>query len=249
MTEPLLASEALRLVEIAEDGGIPVRLIGGAAIWCRASERARHLFGREFEDIDLVAHKRTSRGLRDLLETEGFEPERVFNATHGAGRLLYHSADGSHDLDVFLDSFDMSHKLYLGDRIEIEAPTLPAADLLLTKLQIAELNRKDASDTLMLLWDHDLAEQDGPHNLNVRRICELCGGDWGLFTTITDNLGRTRVVVEEFDLDVAERNGLVAKIDRLIHAMTDAPKTARWKVRARVGRRVKWYEVPEEVVR
>jgi hypothetical protein len=249
MTEPLLASEALRLVENAEGGGIPVRLIGGAAIWCRASERARHLFGREFGDLDVVAYKRMSRALRDLLETEGYEPERVFNATHGAGRLLYHSGDGRYDIDVFLDTFDMSHKLYLGDRIEIETPTLPAADLLLTKLQIAELNRKDASDTLMLLWDHDLAEQDGPHCLNVRRVGDLCGGDWGLFTTINDNLGRTRAVVDELDLDPAERSTLVARIDGLIQAMLNAPKTARWKVRARVGRRVRWYEVPEEVVR
>jgi hypothetical protein len=249
MTEPLLASEALRLVELAEGGGIPVRLIGGAAIWCRASERARHLFGREFEDLDVVAHKHTSRALRDLLEAEGYEPERVFNATHGAGRLLYHSADGSHDVDVFLDAFEMSHKLYLGDRIEIEAPTLPAADLLLTKLQIAELNRKDASDTLMLLWDHRLADQDGPHHLNVQRVCDLCGSDWGLFTTINDNLRRTRELVGEFHLDAAERDSLVTRIDGLTQAMSDAPKTTRWKVRAKVGRRVRWYEVPEEVVR
>jgi hypothetical protein len=249
MTEPLLASEALRLVEIAEDGGTPVRLIGGAAIWYRASERARQLFGREFADLDVVAHKRTSRALRDLLESEGYEPERVFNATHGAGRLLYHSADGGHDVDVFLDTFEMSHKLYLGDRIEIEATTLPAADLLLTKLQIAELNRKDASDTLMLLWDHDLADQDGPHHLNVKRVCDLCGSDWGLFTTINDNLRRTGELVDEFHLDAAERDSLVTKIDGLTDAMSHAPKTARWKVRARVGRRVRWYEVPEEVVR
>jgi hypothetical protein len=139
--------------------------------------------------------------------------------------------------------------LDLGDRIEVEALTLPAADLLLTKLQIAELNRKDASDTLMLLWDHDLAEQDGSHSLNVRRVCAVCGGDWGLFTTINDNLDSTRAVVNEFDLDSTERSALVARIDGLIQAMSDAPKTARWKVRARVGRRVRWYEVPEEVVR
>ncbi|MDP9224457.1 MAG: hypothetical protein M3P18_11515, partial [Actinomycetota bacterium] len=227
----------------------PLRLVGGVAIWCRASSEARHLFGREFDDLDLVAHKRMSRPLRDLLEADGYVPERVFNATHGASRLLYHSADGSYQVDIFLDVFKMSHTLHLGDRIEVETPTLPAADLLLTKLQIAELNRKDASDTLMLLWNHDLAEQDGPHSLNVRRVCDLCGSDWGLFTTINDNLGRTRTVVDELELDSADRSELVARIDRLIQAMTDAPKTAKWKVRARVGRRVRWYEVPEEVVR
>lgn len=249
MTELPLASEALRLIEVAEKGDIPLRLIGGVAIWCRASEEARHLFGRDFEDLDLVTHKRSSRPLRDLLESEGYLPERVFNATHGASRLLYHSADGSYQVDVFLDVFEMSHTLELGDRIETETPTLPAAELLLTKLQIAELNRKDASDTLMLLWDHELSDQDGANNLNVRRVSDLCGADWGLFTTINDNLSRTRTLVDEFDLDEAQRSMLVAKIDRLVEAMTEAPKSAKWKVRARLGRRVKWYEVPEEVVR
>ena len=189
--------------------------------------------------------QRSSRPLRDVLEGEQYLPERVFNATHGASRLLYHSADGSYQVDIFLDVFEMSHTLDFGDRIEVETPTLPAAELLLTKLQIAELNQKDASDTLMLLWDHELADEDGATNLNVRRVCDLCSADWGLFTTINDNLSRTRTLVSEFDLDEAQQSRLVAKIDRLVEAMTEAPESTKWKVRARLGRRVKCTKCPK----
>jgi len=104
-----------------------VRLVGGAAIWIRASERARGLLGRDYPDLDLVAHRKQSRPLRDLLEELDYEPERTFNATHGARRLLYHARDRSFHLDVFLDEFVMSHTLDLGARLEIESPTLPAA--------------------------------------------------------------------------------------------------------------------------
>ena len=68
---------------------------------------------------------------------------------------------------MFLDTFEMSHTLDLGARLEAEPETLAAAELLLTKLQIAEINAKDLSDVAMLLWDHQPAGGDGPGQLNV----------------------------------------------------------------------------------
>ena len=122
-----------------------------------------------------------------VLEEEGFEPERVFNATHGARRLLYHGP-GGWQVDIFLDTFEMSHTLDLGTRLEAEPETLAAAELLLTKLQIAEVNAKDLSDTAMLLWDHEPAAADGPGLLNLDPVVSRCAADWGLYTTVTDNL-------------------------------------------------------------
>ena len=157
------------VVAAAAAHSIPVRLIGGVAIWLRASAAARAALGRSYPDIDLVAHKRQSRELRAVLEEEGLEPERVFNATHGARRLLYHGP-GGWQVDVFLDTFEMSHTLDLGARLEAEPETLAAAELLLTKLQIAEVNRKDLSDAAMLLWDHEPAAADGPGLLNLAPV-------------------------------------------------------------------------------
>jgi len=249
--EPPMVTAGRSLVAAAAARGVAVRLLGGVAIWIRASAAARAALGRQYPDIDLVAHKRQSRDLRGLLEERALQPERVFNATHGARRLLYHSPDpdsGWH-VDVFLDIFEMSHPMDLGTRLEAEAETLPAAELMLTKLQIAEVNAKDLSDVAMLLWDHEPGDGDGPGRLNLARMAEACGADWGLYTTVTDNLAGCAGLLDELVATAADRARIAGRIDAAIRALQEAPKTISWRMRARVGRRVRWYEVPEEVVR
>jgi hypothetical protein len=244
--EPPLVAEGRRLVEEASAAGVAVRLFGGVAVWLRSTPATRAALGRDYEDIDLVAHRRASREVRELLEQAGYEPQRMFNATHGATRLLFHAREGEHHVDVFLDDFRMSHELDLGARLEAESPTLPAAELLLAKLQVAEINRKDLTDAAMLLADHEPGDRDAPGRLNVAHVCEVCAADWGLYTTITDNLARLRELADELPIDGAT---LTARIDALAAALEDAPKTGRWRMRARIGRRKRWYETPEEVER
>jgi hypothetical protein len=236
------------IVAQAAARSIPVRLLGGIAIWIRGSAAARDLLGRDYPDIDLVAHRKQSRALRALLEETGFEPERVFNATHGARRLLYHGPDGWH-IDVFLDTFEMSHTLDLGAKLEAEPETLAAAELLLTKLQIAEVNHKDLSDTAMLLWDHEPAGHDGPGKINVSRLAATCAADWGLYTTVTDNLRACAEVLAGLVTAAADRDRIGSRIGAVTQALEAAPKSMSWQVRARVGRRVRWYQLPEEVTR
>jgi hypothetical protein len=247
--EPEIVTEGRRLVEEAAARGIAARLLGGIAIWLRASEAARAALGRSYPDLDLAARKRQSRGLRDLLEELGYEPERVFNATHGAQRLLYHAPDRRWHIDVFLDEFVMSHTLGLGERLDVEFPTLPAAELLLTKLQVAELNRKDASDTAMLLLDHEPAETDGDGRVNLAHVARVTSSDWGLYTTVTDNLAKVRDLLPELLPGEAQRATVSSRLDAIERRLEEAPKTRAWKLRAKIGRRKRWYELPEEVVR
>jgi hypothetical protein len=127
--------------------------------------------------------------------------------------------------------------------------TLPAADLLLTKLQIAEINRKDLSDVAMLLWDHEPAAGDGPGQVSMTRLATVCGDDWGLYTTVTDNLSQAAPLLAELALGEVDRARVAGRIEAIGHALEAAPKTMGWRMRAKVGRRVRWYEVPEEVVR
>jgi hypothetical protein len=248
-TIPPMVAAGRGRVAAAGARAIVVRLVGGVAIWIRASAAARAALGRAYPDIDLVAHKRQSRDLRAVLEDEGLEPERVFNATHGARRLLYHGPDGGWHVDVFLDTFEMSHTLDLGARLDAEDETLAAAELLLTKLQIAEVNRKDLSDAAMLLWDHEPADSDGPDQLNVARMAGVCGADWGLYTTVTDNLAACADLLGELVRDPGARGAISGRIGAITGSLESAPKTLAWRMRARVGRRVRWYELPEEVVR
>ena len=249
-SEPVMVAAGRGLVALAATAGIPARLIGGVAIWVRASPAARAALGRDYPDIDLVAHKRQSRALRTVLEDGGYQPERVFNATHGARRLLYHSPDGRWQVDVFLDTFEMSHTLDLGARLDTEPETLAATELLLTKLQIAEVNAKDISDTAMLLWDHEpVPGADGPQRLNLAQLARVCGADWGLYTTVTDNLAACSSQLGQLVADESARATIQARIETIRKGLGAAPKSLAWRMRAKVGRRVRWYELPEEVTR
>jgi hypothetical protein len=236
------------IVAAAAARSIPVRLVGGVAIWLRGSAAARAALGRGYPDIDLVAHRRQSRGLRAVLEDEGLAPERVFNAAHGARRLLYH-APGGWQVDVFLDTFEMSHTLDLGARLEAEPETLAAAELLLTKLQVAEINAKDLSDIAMLLWDHEPGDADGPGRLNLAPITARCATDWGLYTTATDNLSACAARLGDLVASPADRDRIAGRARVVARAVADVPKSLSWRARARVGRRARWYQLPEEVSR
>jgi hypothetical protein len=172
----------------------------------------------------------------------------VFNATHGARRLLYHGP-GGWQVDIFLDTFEMSHTLDLGARLEAEPETLAAAELLLTKLQIAEVNAKDLSDTAMLLWDHQPASADGPGLLNLSPVVARCAADWGLYTTVTDNLAKGAELLGSLIRTDADRSRIAARIAVITDALAAAPKSVGWQLRAKVGRRKRWYETPEEVIR
>jgi hypothetical protein len=141
----------------------------------------------------------------------------------------------------------MSHKLDLAARIDREPVVLPAAELLLTKLQIAELNRKDAADTAMLLLGHELADSDGAGVLNVSRVAEVCSDDWGLFTTVSDNLGTTRTLLPEIVGDDGRQRLADERAAAILTAMEEAPKSRSWRRRAKIGRRMRWYETPDEV--
>lgn len=244
-----LIDEGPRLAEVAAARGVVLRLFGGVAIWHRSAPATRVALGRDYGDLDYVAHRKGSRDLRDLLDAEGFVPERTFNAAHGDRRLIYHAHDGSFHIDVFLDRFDMSHTLDFSARLEIEEPTLPAADLLLAKLQVAQINRKDLTDAAMLLLDHELGEDDGPGRLGGSRLDEACGGDWGLYTTVTDNLTTLDDLAPSLPLRPERADALAGRSAALRRRLEEAPKTRAWRMRAKVGRRKRWYEVPEEVQR
>lgn len=246
--EPDMVAAGRSVVAAAAAHSVPVRLIGGVAIWLRSSPAARAALGRTYPDIDLVAHKKQSRKLRAVLEQEGFEPERVFNATHGARRLLYHGP-GGWQVDIFLDTFEMSHTLDLGTRLEAEPDTLAAAELLLTKLQIAEVNAKDLSDTAMLLWDHAPGPADGPGLLNLSAVTARCTADWGLYTTVTDNLAACAELLGSLGIPATDQSRIAGRAAAVADALAAAPKSMSWQLRAKVGRRKRWYELPEEVIR
>jgi Uncharacterised nucleotidyltransferase len=241
-----IETEAVRLLELAERKGVPLRLLGGLAIKLRAREGLPAPFRRTYADIDLVTAKGASGKTQAFLSEAGYTPHKAFNALNGNERLLFFDEPNDRQVDVFVGAFSMSHKIPLEGRVELEPGTLPVADLLLTKLQIAELNEKDVRDALALFLTHPVGDEDG-EVLNAARVAALCAGDWGLWRTITGNLETTREYVERYALPEEDKETARSRIDELLERIEREPKTRGWKLRAKVGERKRWYELPEEV--
>jgi len=244
-TRESLLALAGELIRLAEENGTRVRALGGLGIALRAPEANRAL-QREFADIDLAAGSKSRRQVTEALEQAGLQAEREFNALQGARRQIWWTPDRTTHVDVFLGEFKMCHSLDLDQRLPADHPALAAADLLLMKLQVVELNHKDVTDAAALLSTHRLDETDAIGSINRDRIVEVLAGDWGFYTTATDNLERLPELVSAVDPELARS---VAEAAAQIRVEVDAaPKSRAFKLRARVGRRKRWYEVPDESI-
>src|SRR5579872_1266128 len=128
--------------------------------------------------------------LTELLESLGHALDKRFNALHGGERLFFWDERDGRQLDVFVERFEMCHSLDLRKRLALDpaAATLPVADLMLTKMQIVEINQKDMVDPATLLQDHPLTEDET--GINLAYITELTRGDWGLQRTLEKTVDR-----------------------------------------------------------
>jgi hypothetical protein len=246
-------AEATRLVDGLRADGVLARLLGGLGVAAHDHTEPPEALGRDFADIDLVVRRKCARRCTDALVGLGYEPNSRFNALHGARRMLFYDRANGRQLDVFVGDFSMCHQLDLDDRLDRHPRALSAADLFLTKLQIVELNHKDVTDTVRLVLGHEVVDTDDApsdsadgDDLSLARVCAVTRTDWGWYTTVCDNVALVRDAAP--GLLPGERGALVAgRLDALLAVMRAAPKTARWKARAMVGRRKAWYELPEEV--
>jgi hypothetical protein len=225
------------VVAAANDAGVPLRLLGGVAVRLRCSGP-----DREFKDLDFATTKKASGDAQDLLRALGYEPHVGFNAMNARERLLFFDNAHGRQVDVFVGSFRMCHEIPLEGRLDGHAETVPLAELLLTKLQIVQLNEKDVRDAATLLDEHDVTDDDT--GVNGRRVAELCANDWGLWRTITDNFREVLVRLEDYAVD---RQRVAARLEELNRRIETADKSLAWRLRAKVGERKRWYELPEEV--
>lgn len=239
-----LVEEARELVAEAEASGLRVRLIGGIAIRLLLGARFDPAFERPHADIDAVTRRRDARALEELLARRGWVPAREFNALNGARRLLFHDPRSAAQVDVFVERFEMCHELPLADRLDEPGPAMPASDLLLTKLQIVELNDKDRSDLYALLRGCEIGAD--ARSLDPSRVAALTARDWGLHHTVELNLRR---LLDGLSAGVPGADRIGANVGALVHAMDEVPKSRGWRLRERVGERRRWYELPEEVDR
>ena len=245
--------EALGLVERAQAKGVYVRILGSTAFRIHSPEyvSAHEAMNRPLTDIDFAGYSKQDRAMEAFLQGEGYRlvVAAVTPEIFALRRIFNHPNNGIH-IDVFLDELNFCHKLPFRDRLEADSPTIPLAELVLEKTQIVTLNQKDIKDMLILLAAHPIGDND-QETINGKHIAGLLSKDWGLYYTTTLSLDKIRKGLETYRQPFSDQDveNIRARIDQLSRMIEEAPKSVGWKVRARVGPKVKWYNDVDEVER
>ncbi|MGC8873032.1 MAG: hypothetical protein ACP5SI_01115 [Chloroflexia bacterium] len=235
--------EAFRLVEQANLQGLTLRLLGSLAFYlhCPRYGHLQRKLGRRYTDIDLAGYSREAARIPRFFAELGYREEAEVNVLFAGQRMIFHHPGRPLHVDVFFDRLDFCHVIPWEGRLEVDSPTIPLAEMLLEKLQIVQINEKDIVDTCMLLLEHPLADHDNDA-IHVGRVARLCAQDWGLWRTVTFNLEKVVQMVQTYEqLSSEERARVVEQVQTLRERLDREPKDLRWRLRDRVGTRVKWY--------
>ncbi len=236
--------ESRRLIAAAGATGVTVRALGSVAVHLR-SPAGGPLLPREVRDIDLVTKRGARKAVTEVLTVAGYVPDEMFNVLHGARRLLFYDEPNQRKLDVFVGEFVMCHPIPIAERLDKHPLTVPLAELMLTKLQIVELTERDQRDIYNLTYHHEVADEDGS-GIEATYVAEVCARDWGLWRTARSTIERCTANIGHYEMQSGDRQLIVDRLTLLSERIDEAPKTARWKLRSRVGDRVRWYQEPEE---
>lgn len=245
--------EMRRIISVADERKVPLRILGGAAIrmHCPKNEYLYDQLKRvPKHDMDFVTYNKFRPLTRKLFVDLGYEPYVTMMMTGATGRhrQIFNDKEGNKAIDVFLGKLEMCHVIDYTNRLELDSPTVPLADLLLQKLQIVQTNEKDLQDTIILLTEHDLGSSD-KEVINSDYIARLLSNEWGFYYTVTQNLPKIKEFMNKYPLTDEDKKSVGERIDKLNSIIECTPKTLQWKLRAKVGPAKKWYNAVEEVER
>ncbi len=246
-----LINEAVKIAELGESKGIPLRLMGALAIYVHCSDEAKafhEALSRQFTDIDFMTTADREKVKKFFLEI-GYKPRERFMAIMAEARHIYEKPELGIHVDVFFNELDMCHKIDFRRRLLIDYPTISLADLLLEKLQIVEINEKDVKDVIVLLSDHKIGDKDEEETINIEYIADLLSKDWGFYYTVTTNLNKIKKLVDSYAQVLTQNKveDVKNKIDIILDRIEKKPKSMGWKMRAKIGTKTKWYKEVEEI--
>jgi hypothetical protein len=234
-----------------ENRHVIMRLIGALAFrtHCPQYGYIQDRLGRKFTDIDFGSYPKFVKDVRRILTELGYEEDKQVTQLFGDRRMLFHDPAFGRHIDVFFNTLDFCHPVNFVGRLEAEELTLPLAELLLEKMQIVQINEKDLIDSIMLLREHPIGDQDH-ETVNASVIAHILGNDWGFWRTVTGNLKVLDETLDHYDGLLQEDRTIVSgRIKELEARIESQPKSLVWKARARIGERVKWYKDVEELQR
>lgn len=241
--------DALMIIEAAKQKQIALRLMGATAIYyrCPNSRNLTDAMNRPLTDLDFMTLSKYVRHIPDLFAGLGFEANERVNALYGLRRQIYADPKNRRHIDIFVDKLTFCHEVDLTRRLEIDPVTLTLADLFLEKMQIVRIGEKDVKDTIILLREHELSDE-GNAGINMDYIAKILADDWGFYYTVTTNLKKTRDYASNLAvLNPGDRKLIEDRIEKLLEKIEGEGKTIKWKMRARAGTKIKWYNDAEDV--
>jgi hypothetical protein len=247
--------EALTILRAASEAKVALKMLGGLAIKVHSlneEDFANRLGrsaepGQEYSDIDFATYYRSREGVKRVMESLGYSKRPSTMSTSASQRQIYFHPKGWFYIDVFWDKLKAAnHPISFHKRLAVDPVSIPLSDLLLEKLQIVSFSKKDMLDTLLLLKAHIVSIDEELETISTGRIAHVLSRDWGFWYTVTTNLQGVKEYVEEMSvLTSQEASDLSSKVDALLHAANSAPKSLRWKLRAIIGSRRRWYNPVE----
>jgi len=242
-------NELKRILKASDDAGILLRVIGSLAfqIHCQKYGFLQAAMGRAYTDIDFAAYPRQTKEIQVLMAGLGYRENREVFVVSEGGRAIFDRSEVGLHIDVFFGKLDFCHVIHWDDRLEVDHPSIPLAEMLLEKMQIVKINEKDIIDTIMLLLEHPLGNIDS-ETINIKRVAGLCSTDWGLWRTTTMNLGKVQQLAQGYkQLTSEQKETITSQVKTALERIEQEPKSLAWRLRARVGDRVKWYKDVDEV--
>lgn len=244
---PEYVAEAEAVIAAADERGLHLRLLGALAV-IKQSPGGVWLLektNRVLTDLDFMGYDKEIGKVEQMFAELGYEVlgGRGVTMDVWVGRRIFHDATGKRRrVDVFLDKLDFCHPIELKGRLHLDPVTIPLTDILLEKLQIVEINEKDLKDLVVLLLEHDVADSHEPGRFDLGYVVDMLSGEWGFYYTVSLNFARIRRYMETIpDLTDEQRAVVSSRIDAIWERVEAAPKTLRWKLRARVGPSRRWY--------
>jgi hypothetical protein len=246
-----MKTEGGRIVNAAQERNLNLRLLGAIAfqLHCPKYNYLTAKLRRTLSDVDFAGYSSEREPIDRMMREFGYSDQPMITALFGARRMIWdNKANGMH-VDIFFDKLEMNHEIDFDGRLELDAPTIPLADMLLEKMQIVHINEKDIVDTIMLLREHQVGNA-APETIDSQYIAKLLSNEWGFYYTVTTNLNTVEKALDRYpELTQDDRVDAQAKIRALLERLQKEPKTLAWKLRARVGPKTKWYNDVEEVNR
>ncbi len=242
-------NELKRIIKASDDAGVIMRVIGSLAfqLHCPKFGNLQQALGRAYTDLDFAAYGKQTGQIRELMSRLGYTDNKEVFIVSGGERAIFDRPQIGLHVDVFYEKLDFCHVIRWEGRLEIDKPTIPLAEMLLEKMQIVQINEKDIIDTIMLLMEHPLGDSD-KETINIKRIAGLCAADWGLWRTTTMNLEKVTVLAQGYpQLKAEQKRRVDTQVKEALARIEAEPKSMAWRLRSRVGDRVKWYKDVDEV--